>query len=227
MGSIFKIVDVFEETIKEGELQTITKEITETLIDGTLDDGLLKDLPLIGSFFGLIKASANIKDRLFTKKILAFLSNLENIDDAKKVKIINEINTSGKYKTKIGEKLLYIIDKCYDAEKAEIVAKLFNGFLKKEINYDDFLRASECLDKVFIPDLLYFIDDRKSEYDVNIKEESLIFAGLIKLEQIAPSLDKKSGEIEDSELSYKITRIGSLVRKLVSTKPFRKYASLF
>ena len=44
-------------------------------------------------------------------------------------KVISEIDNSKKYRIKLGEKLLYIIDKCDDHEKSEII------FLRSSVLY--------------------------------------------------------------------------------------------
>jgi len=227
MDNIQKISTTLTETIKDGEFQSVTSEIAEVLLDGALTEGFLKDFPLIGSLVGLVKTGVNVKDKLFIKKLITFLTQLNEIPADKRKKLMDDIDNSQKYRTKVGEKLLYIIDKCYDNEKAEILGKLFNAYLAEKINYDDFLRAATCVENVFIPDLLKFVDDRWEEFNVEKDAESLLTAGLVNLGQIEPSIDKKTQEIENSELRFKITKIGAIIREILTTKPIRRPPSLF
>ena len=227
MDNIQKISTTLSETIKVGEFQSVTSDIAEVLIDGALTDGILKDLPLIRLLVGLVKTSVNVKDKLFIKKLITFLTQLNEIPADKRKELMDAIDNSQKYRTKVGEKLLYIIDKCYDNEKAEILGKLFNAYLAEKINYDDFLRAATCVENVFIPDLLKFVDARWDDFNVEEDAESLLTAGLVNLRQIEPSIDEKTQEIENSELKFKITKIGETIREILTTKPFRRLLSLF
>lgn len=227
MTVLNQISSTISETIKDGEFLTVTSEIAEVLIDSTLNDGILKDFPLIGSIIGLVNTGINVKDKLFIKKLLTFLTELENIPAEKRKNLIETIENSNRYRIKVGEKILYIIDKCFDEEKAEILGKLFNAFLLEKLSYDEFLRAATCIENVFIPDLLVFVDERWDEIDVDRDAESLLTAGIIKLAQIDPSLDQDTSEIDNSELSYKITKIGIKIREILTTKPLNQAQSLF
>jgi len=73
------------------------------------------------------KASIGIKEIMFLKKIIYFISELKNISITKRYEMIDKIDTSGEFKTRVGEKLLYIIDKCEDHEKSQLIAILFSA----------------------------------------------------------------------------------------------------
>jgi hypothetical protein len=108
-SNIQKISKTLTETIKDGEFQSVTSDIAEVLIDGVLTDGILKDLPLIGSLVGLVKTGVNVKDRLFVKKLLTFLTQLNEIPADKRKELMEAIDNSQKYRTKVGEKLLEMV----------------------------------------------------------------------------------------------------------------------
>ena len=48
-------------------------ELSETIIDSLLSDGVLKAIPLIGTLVSLFKAGKQIKDMLYLKKLKAFV----------------------------------------------------------------------------------------------------------------------------------------------------------
>ena len=41
--------------IKDSELPSISKDFAEIAVDGIMDDGVLRDLPLVGGLVGVIK----------------------------------------------------------------------------------------------------------------------------------------------------------------------------
>ncbi|MFV0221812.1 hypothetical protein OBJ96_08865, partial [Empedobacter falsenii] len=100
------------QVIKDKEFQTVTKDLTEVVIDSNIAEGLLKDVPLLSTIIGTFNTVTNIKDKLFLKKILTFLYELKSISENKIEEQINKIEEDLKYRTKVGEKLLFIIDKC-------------------------------------------------------------------------------------------------------------------
>lgn len=162
MKGIKKISNSFGQTLKDSNLQNVSIGIAETLSDSLLEDGLLKDIPVIGTIVGLGKTSIKITDLLFLKKVISFLSELEDISVDVRKEMIDKIDSSEKFRIKVGEKLLYIIDKCDDYENAQYVSKLFAGYLEKEINYPDFLRGAKVIERIYIGDLLAFIKDDKT-----------------------------------------------------------------
>ncbi len=157
MSDLKIISKSFNETLKDSELQNVTIELAEAFADNLINDGLLKEIPIIGTIIGLTKSTINLVDRLFLKKILYFLTEIKSIEPHKREKLISDIENSEKCKIKVGEKLLYIIDKCEDHISAIFVAKLFSAFLKEEVSYKDFLRGSLVIEKIFIEDFEEFI----------------------------------------------------------------------
>ena len=72
---------------------------------------------VLGGTFVAIKTAGNIQDRLFLNKILTFLFHLKDTDAYQRQEMINDIDRSGIYQVRVGQKLLYIIDKCDDHTK--------------------------------------------------------------------------------------------------------------
>lgn len=64
----------------------LVSDITEASMDSILSDGLLKEIPIIGSVVNLIKVGLTIKDRLFFKKLIIFLREIEKVDHKKRQK---------------------------------------------------------------------------------------------------------------------------------------------
>lgn len=182
-----KLSSSFKETITDSDLQNVTSDVAETFTDSLFNDGLLKDIPIIGTILGLTNASVKLSDRLLIKKLIYFLSELKDIETQKRQKLINKIEDEEKDRINIGEKLLYIIDKCDDHITAKYIAIFFTSFLNEKIDYSDFLRGSTIIQKLFIYDLEQFIKTDKKElerkitkYDSGLSdfENSLINVGI-------------------------------------------------
>ena len=106
-----------EDAIKDPSLQDTTAALAEVALDAALDPGVLKDVPMIGTIIGLVRAAHNIRDRLFLQKLRSFLVGLQDIDARQRKDMIDRVNESGTFRITVGQKLLYILDRCADHPK--------------------------------------------------------------------------------------------------------------
>lgn len=53
---------------KIDEIMSLTTDIGEVTLDSFMQDSFIKDLPIVGSAFSMIKMSADIHDRTFMEK---------------------------------------------------------------------------------------------------------------------------------------------------------------
>lgn len=144
------------ETLKNSELQSLTADFSEIVLDNFIDNEMLKEVPIIKSLVGIKKGYSQINEQLFLKKVMAFLSQSKKIKAKQRCAMINKINNSKKYRVKIGEKLLYLIDKCDDWEKSELLSVFFNAFIESKISYEDFMKIAKIIEKLTIIDLKIF-----------------------------------------------------------------------
>jgi hypothetical protein len=199
--------------IKDSEFKKITKGIIETAIDEKLPESFLKELPLLSTIIGTFNTISNVKDRLFIKKLLTFLYELRSISEDKIVEQIIKLEDDNKYKTKVGEKVLYIIDKCEDPDKASLTGTLFKVFLEKKIDYDDFLSATNIIERTPLPDLLSFInadfdkinlEGGGSEYVSYGLMEIVISTPKIKISHDDPDFGDKYAPLNEEVLQHKM-----------------------
>lgn len=161
----------FSETIKNSDLQNVIEGLTETFLDSMLNEGLLKDLPIISSIVGLSKTALSVKNKLFLKKIIFFLTEINHISAEERKLMIDSVNESKKQNVKVGDKLIYILDKCDDYIDAKYIAQFFCAFLEKKISYDEFLRGSRIIQNIFNGDLEYFLSTDLSMFEKSASTE--------------------------------------------------------
>jgi hypothetical protein len=150
----------FNQIIKSDSFAAAS-DIAEISIDTLIDNEIVKDIPLIGIISKLLSIGTTINDRLFTKKLLHFLSELENINQNLILKEIQYIDDSQKYSQRVGEKLLEIITRIDSDEKPKIIGRLFKNFLLKKISYSQFLKLSHLVENIFILELLDIKDAKQ------------------------------------------------------------------
>ena len=211
-------------TLKESDLVGLTQEITELGIDSMLDDGVLKDIPIIGAIVGTGKLAITIKDRLFLKKLVRFLLELKRTGIEERNDLISKIEASNKYKIKVGEQLMYYIDRCDDHLDAAYIAQLFCAFIKEKVSYDEFLKGSQIIQNIFNGDLEYFLNADISEFErhspqnkmLDAKISPLVNAGIciISYESISVKENRQDVDmlgkfkVQGGEARFSITPIG-------------------
>lgn len=223
MSEINKISNSLETTIKDSNLQAVTLDLAETFTDAILEDGILKDIPIFSTIIGLGKAGLRIKDRLFLKKIISFISEINQISIEKRNEVITKIDASKKFRIKVGEKLLYIIEKCEDYEKSHLMGKLFKALLNEKIDYACFLRCAVVLDRAIPEDLMWFVNGDWEELYIEEAADCLNW-GVFEIkpislkikENVSPSIhweEKYNYEVQGGELKAEINFIGKKIRE--------------
>ena len=216
MPELIEYSNSLEKTIKDSDLQNLTIGLSEVFLDKLIDDGIVRDIPIIGTVVGLGKATLGIKERLFLKKIIYFMSELKNIPSYKRKKMVDKIDSSGKFRTKVGDKLLFIIDSCEDHEKAQIVARLFSAFLTENLSYQEFLRSSCIVERTVLEDLNWFIE-REDDYFMFEEAGDLLNSGLFSFEIVDPN-DYDHKVPHGSELRVNMNEIGKKIRHVLKNK---------
>jgi len=221
MTELSKLSNSLEETLKNSDLQNVTIGLAEVVLDNLLNDEIAKDIPIINTILGLWKTSIEIKDRLFLKKIIYFISGLSNTPINKRKQMVDEINNSGQYRTRVGEKLLYIIDKCEDHEKSQIIARLFAAFIEQKLRYKEFLRSASIVDRTMIEDLNWFINSNWERLDA-YEARDILNSGLLFFEPIELSIEdqwdyKTSNKyiVNGGGLTAYISNIGKKMRGIL------------
>lgn len=143
-----KLID----TIEESNLDDLGNEIAEITIDSLMDEGFLQKLPIVGIVAGIVKVSSSVRDKLLAKKILLFLRSLKSINGSKRENFTNELNKDGRSRQRVGEQLILILDHLNDMAKPEIIGNLFLAYLNENINYNQFIRISNIVNRSELSD---------------------------------------------------------------------------
>ena len=209
-----------ENIIKNENLTKITTSLIEIGVDSIMEDGLLKDIPLIGSIVNGIKLTKSISDRILLKKIITFLNRVKDVPNEKRLKMISDIYSNKEFSIKIGEQIIYLLDKADDHNKAQIIGKLFKAFLDGNFSYLEFLKSGESINKIFIQDLSFLQSTSNNTFPGN-SENSLKYSHFYSIKfklsegriKTINSIPLKENGI--SEITYEITDLGLKVRKAI------------
>lgn len=153
--------DKFKKLINS-DFGKISKDIIEIPLDSFIENKTLKKIPIFGTIVNLYNLGSTINDKIFANKLIHFLKELEDINPEIIQKEIQYIDDSKEYGHKVGEKILEIINRIDSEEKPKIIGMLFKNYILKNISYNEFLRLSFIVDKLYIDSLKYI-----KNYDFN------------------------------------------------------------
>jgi len=174
-----EIEQSIEKTLEISDLANINIDLAEVIMDSLMNDGILKDLPIISSLVGITKFGLRTSELLLLRKILKFLTQLDSTTIEERQRFIANVETKETYNKKVGLALILILDKLEDLEKPEIIGKILAANIKGTIDYQTFLRLSYIVQKLFIPDLAYL---RKIKNGIEVsyeKMDELYLSGLM------------------------------------------------
>ena len=202
-------------------------DVAEYSIDEVFNNEIIKQIPIVKTVIGVIQTGINIHDRLFLKKIVAFLVGINHISEKQRKKVIDKINSSKKYRMKVGEKLLYIIDKCDDYINAENIAKLFSAMVKGDISYEQYLEASRIISRISMNELKLFMKSYDSS-SLSYEAINLLHTGLVFVDTEKPEVEVVKheptdwddpqeyydAEVHGGESSVRSTKSGDVIFKV-------------
>ena len=167
--------------LEDANLQEIAVDFGDIALDTLFDESVLKDVPVLGVLVKVISARATIADKLFLRKLLSFLFHLRDIPPKDRAAMIRRIDESQEYRTRVGEKLLFIINSCEDYEIAELIGRVFRHFLQGKINYRQFLKTSSVLQRLNMSDFKWFTCEKEHKYFDLSNTGNLMHTGLFEL----------------------------------------------
>ena len=162
--NISSLSESMELTLDKGNL-SVLGDIGEVAIDAVLDDGVLRDVPIISTIVGVGKCIKNVSDILFAKKLIAYLYGLKDTDAQQREEAIAKWESDAKYRIRVGETLLNMINRCDDTQKAQWLSKLFYELVLKRGWNDMFMRAEKVLSSLSVMDMYAFLAQPKDKYE--------------------------------------------------------------
>ena len=197
-----------EKKIIESPLLEVLLEEAELIADKLTDSAALSELPVFSWGLKLAKAGMDIRDRMFIAKLKAFIDELDAAPEHVKAKWKAEANKSESKASRIGESLILVVEQANDLRKPRLYALLFIACIDGHISVQMLLRFVQLIDKCFISDLMYFLNENEFPEPLGggdewISQESY---QLVSLEFVGLTVCHSGMEVE-------ITELGTSLRK--------------
>ena len=212
---IEKLPDQIVDSIVNNNLSASAIDLSEIGIDKLLDETFLSDfpIPIFNTVIKSIRVVMHIRDKIFLAKVVKFFLCLDSISIEDKKAFKRKMEEDSKFKKKVGETLLLILERLDDLAKPEIIAKVFKAFLSGKITFSDFQRVALAVDIAYIDDLRMLIGqpvDRPT-FDWDYME-NLLRTGLVKIGNVeTPMFPGRSA----GEISYELSPMGYLFEMIM------------
>jgi hypothetical protein len=212
-----KIVPQFQNSLFSNIADSIP-DIAEFGIDSILDEGVLKDFPLMSTLVGVKNVAQNLHDRNLLRQTLAFVKELNNgqLDEKKKEKYKKIIDENPKKAEAELGRVLIILNQNIELSKSKILAAIFQEYINENIDWKTFCEFSEITRMFFIDDIydLDTIYHQESNYLAFLSHgaDRLVALGLVK-SSTAPAIVEDALGIRQS---MTLSDIGEKYYKIVS-----------
>lgn len=211
-----EVVPKFQDSLFTG-LSNVIPDIAELGIDSILNEGTLKNIPVVSVLLGVKNTAQSLHDRNLLRQTLAFIDefNKGNIDEEKKQKYKKKIEDSPKKAEAELGRVLIILNQTIELDKSKILASIFRAYVNEKIDWKIFCEFSEITRLFFVSDFydlkcIYYHDSEAVELSYGI--DRLAALGLVK---ITTNPEIVSGGL-GSRRSVELSRIGGFYYSLVA-----------
>ena len=192
--------------------------LLEVGLDALMDDGLLKEVPILSTVVSVYKIGHTLKERHQIRKLASFISALNNkvASEEQREKYKRKVTENAKQRNHELEYILLLIDRYINSEKADILAKLYLSYLDEKLTWFDFTKYAEVLDRFLPGDL----SELKLGYWPEINDQfvsdsllRLVSLGLVVFHNTDVNIDNTVGTLvipEHSSKVYEMTEFGSV-----------------
>ena len=140
------LVGSLEDSLTENMFDTVG-DLAEVGLDAVMDDGVLKEIPLLSTVAGLYKIGHTIKERHTIKQLALFVTELNKgcVDKNKTNRILEKLNGNQQQSKQEIEYILVVLDSYLEYEKPKMLAKLYMAYLEQRIGWTEFLMYAAIL----------------------------------------------------------------------------------
>lgn len=181
-----ELIPSFEKSLFDSSLTDCGIDFLELSIDSVLQDGLLKDIPIVGTIVNMGKFAQNVHDRNLLRQTLTFINEFNNgkfsPDEVEKHRK-KVLASPRKLEEELG-RILTILNRNIDSIKSVLEAKFYVAYLKRNINWYEFCELCDITDRLFISDIntleeAYNLGGVTEAMTISYKHDRLISVGLL------------------------------------------------
>lgn len=197
-------------------------DIGEIGIDSVITDELIKQFPFAKIIYSVSKSGIAIREKFLLKKTYLFIKQLSenNVDNVEYDKYKAKLKNNDKYLFEELERIIIILDRIVEPQKAVILANLYSTFINKNLSIQELQDFYMILDNLLLNDIQNLKLLYKSERMYNEEKDHkgvtnrLISLGLAyKVSDIFYDQEKQSLTLPTTEYKVILTEYGKKLFK--------------
>jgi hypothetical protein len=142
-------------SVYNSDVRDLTAEGLDILLDSALQEGPLRDIPVVGWLVKTYGAINTVRDRIFLRKIVRFLREAQTTTAEERDAFAEQMETDPDYAREVGEGLFLLLDRHETVEKSELLGRVYAARVRREISDEEFQRYAFIIDRLFIQDLTH------------------------------------------------------------------------
>ena len=178
-----KLVPSLKNSIFNSETLEVLTDFSEIELDSVLEDGVLKDIPIVRTVVALCKTGLNIKERIFIKQTLSFIQefNSGSLSDEKYIEHYQKLNDNPKLAEKEMSVIINFLANSSEEELSKISARLYQAYVEGAISWNKFSELIEVNRRMFVDDYIVLKALKLNRPEINEKYRlsRLIGLGLV------------------------------------------------
>ncbi|MEP4891509.1 MAG: hypothetical protein ABJV04_15905 [Aliiglaciecola sp.] len=135
----------------------LSAEGAEIALKKIIDEGVLKDIPVVGSLVKFLSIGQSIRDSLYIEKLHSFIYALNEVPSEKKEEFISEVKKRKHEVENLIQKIILVIETQTDIDKSQIIANFFVSYLDGVMGESEFRRALDITGSYFLDDINKFV----------------------------------------------------------------------
>lgn len=199
-----------------GQAKDCLVDLGESWIDAQLDDGLLKEIPIIKALMLGKNVIRTVTECHEIRQISQFLLTIDTecTDEARRKRYIKVLNENAKQFEKELEYVTIVVTNYLESEKPKMLGRLYLKRLDGGLSWDEFAKYAAAIDRIFPTDveILKEHDFKKNAIMCKQSESEkilrLISVGFMYEQTASYYMGEDASEITDYETAYSITAFG-------------------
>jgi len=174
------------DTLARSDLSSAALELGEIPLDAFTDSGVLRDIPVLGTLSALWRAGVTVRDHLFTKKLIRFLSSLKEVPSDRRSEMVARLEADPHFGRRVGEEVVLLLDRLDSTAKADLVGRAFRAYCEGLVDALTLQRINSAIDRILMADLrrLPQLLDNAQSID-RVTKYAFLNAGLAHVEGLA------------------------------------------
>jgi hypothetical protein len=173
-----QFVPELKDSLFNDYVRELGTDISEAFIDAVMEEGVLKEIPIIKSIIAFGKTGMELRERNFLKQTISFILGLNegNISQEKREKYQKRLSNADIAEKELG-RVLYLLDGQIENIQSKILGRMYLAYVKEEIPWTKFCELSEANRRMFISDydvLLRISRNRVGEQILDSKDKYMV-----------------------------------------------------